>query len=109
MKDEKNIKRTAGFEVPEGYFESFEEQLNLRMQLDRFKINDGLKSPQNYLESFEVNLEKGEKEVKVIDLWYCDSRFVSSALAAVAAALIAFLFIWNPSPQENTFENLSST
>ncbi|HEA30615.1 MAG TPA: hypothetical protein ENH91_11570 [Leeuwenhoekiella sp.] len=97
----------SGFKVPETYFDTFEEHLkeNLRLVDMAAHKEDGFSVPQGYFESLDTRI----KNKKVMILWPLNKRFITGALAAAAAALILVLFLWNPAPQENTFENLSAS
>ncbi len=109
MKNKKlhNIK-SAGFKIPNDYFESFDEKifskLNTESQLGAIK-ETGFKVPSDYFESFnDTILDKNldEKESKVIQLFSKRNLIYISSIAA-AILLLFNLSIFEIEP---TFDNL---
>lgn len=102
--EELNIPKTSGFEVPQGYFSSVEDDFSTRLKEDQFPNNSGFKVPEGYFDSLEDTLlEKvaEPKKGKVISL-----RTRMLRVASIAAVFVfVFISIWN---RPTTDEELSS-
>jgi hypothetical protein len=100
-----------GFKVPDAYFDTFASHLKEELQLrtlDESK-KKGFSVPSGYFETVDVRIKEYGKTTKVIALWWSDPRVLTGSLAAVAAALVFLLLLWNPAGPQNNFENISST
>jgi len=106
MKNKKlhNIK-SAGFETPDDYFESFDEiifsKLNTKSPLDSIK-ETGFKLPSDYFESFDEKVL--EKELKVTQL-FCKRNLIYISSIAAAILLLFNLSIFESKP---SFDNLDT-
>lgn len=91
MKKENNI---PNFKVPEGYFESFEEQLFSKISEEKFPKSTGFTIPQDYFENLEERvLNTVEKPRKVIPLF--PRKYFGYAAAIAACLVIGFSFFTN--------------
>lgn len=100
MKKENNI---PNFKVPEGYFESFEEQLFSKISEEKFPKSNGFKVPNGYFEKLEVQvfntLENSEKPKKVISLF--PKKYLGYAAAIAASVVIGFSLFNNDQGSQN--------
>ena len=104
MKKENNI---SNFKVPDGYFETFEEQLFSTILEEKFPKSNGFVVPEDYFENLEEGiikaLESSKKEVKIIPLF--PKKYIGYA-AAVAAFLIIGLTIYSNKIDVQNLDNL---
>lgn len=103
--DNKSLHNDNGFKAPKDYFESFEDNLFARLNMEDHSndINKpeqpGFTMPENYLNDFEnelfqkLELDNIPKKGKVISLF---SRKQFYHAASIAAVLILVFFIINP-------------
>lgn len=104
MKEEGNI---PNFKVPEGYFETFEEQLFSKISEEKFPKKNGFTVPQGYFENLEkrvfhtVNAAKNSK--KVIPLF--PKNYFGYA-AAIAACLVLGFSLFTSTINEQNLDAL---
>ncbi|MFC7357041.1 hypothetical protein ACFQO1_05035 [Jejudonia soesokkakensis] len=88
----KTNKHIHGFKIPEGYFDSFEDQLFAEIALQEKVKETGFKTPPSYFEALEDvvmgSIKVSEKETPVRTL-FTSKKFW---LVTAAAACVAFLF-----------------
>ena len=93
----KEEKYKHGMKVPEGYFESFEERLAVKIAEEALPKASGFKVPDGYFDTLEVSiLQQIEKEttVKVVPLYKRKSVIYITSIAA-CLALIFTIFTSN--------------
>ncbi|MGC6430984.1 MAG: hypothetical protein ACON5F_08070 [Jejuia sp.] len=101
--------KTTGFKTPKGYFDSFDEQLLQKMNIEsklNKTISSGFKTPENYFEGLEERLIKQvseEKSAKVISLFSRKSLVYASSIAATVLLLIS-LSVFNNTPEFDDLE-----
>ena len=91
MKDKKNI---SGLNVPEGYFDNFEDRMMLRVMEDNLPKSNGFSAPEGYFDSLEdkvFNTLAETKETKVVSLF---SRRNLLYATGVAASLALIISLW---------------
>jgi len=103
-----NIPTEPGFELPEGYFDSFDEQLEEKLFFEKLPKSTGFETPSDYLSNFEVQVPKEPKQSKVISLVMPILKYGVAASLVIALVSTAFLMEWNNSSYENMYDNLSS-
>lgn len=100
MKKENNI---PNFKVPEGYFETFEEQLFSKISEEKFPKTNGFKVPQNYFENIEesvlIAVNNSEKTTKVISLF--PKKYFGYAAAIAACMVIGFSLFVNTTDEQS--------
>ncbi len=101
-----NIKE-EGFEIPDGYFEGFEERLFAKMSKERLPEESGLKVPEDYFEDLTKRLMQQIEEPKVVQL--SSRKKYYYAITAVAASLVIFFGVraFFTDHQMVTFDNLA--
>ncbi|MCC1483553.1 hypothetical protein [Winogradskyella immobilis] len=111
--DLNNIKK-PGFKIPEGYFRTFEEQLNERIKLEDAVFNTkqtGFSVPENYFNSVEDNiishLPKTKNNVSVISINSRRSLYYISGIAASLLLLFA-IFTNKEEPLELSVDMVES-
>ena len=104
MKKENNI---PNFKVPDGYFETFEEQLFSKISEEKFPKTNGFTVPQNYFENLEERVlntvKNSEKSKKIIPLF--PKKYIGYA-AAIAAFLIIGISIFTNATAEQNLDTL---
>ncbi|GHC52968.1 hypothetical protein [Ulvibacter litoralis] len=96
----KNTKNIHGFKTPEGYFDSFEDDLFAKIASDELPKKTGFKTPEGYFDSLEEDImakvvvsevkeETLVKEPKVLPL------FRKQTLAYVAAIAACFILVFS--------------
>ncbi|MFD1615523.1 hypothetical protein [Gelatiniphilus marinus] len=110
MKDNNLHKiKTAGFKVPDKYFESFNENLLAKLKTEtnlEFYKSTGFKVPNDYFETVDdkiINRIDNKEKTKVIPLY---SWRKAGYATAVAASLILMLNIVFNAPEKLTFDSL---
>ena len=96
-------KQETGFKVPKDYFNSFEEDLKIKIASEQFPKSTGFKVPVGYFDTVKAENYKEEKG-KVISLFNWKSV---SLVASVAAILIVFFNLKNSNPAIN-FETIET-
>lgn len=100
MKKENNI---PNFKVPEGYFETFEEQLFSKISEEKFPKTNGFTVPQDYFGNFEERVLKfvynSEKTTKVIPLF--PKKYFGYAAVIAACLIIGFSLFTNTTNEQN--------
>ncbi|WP_250434451.1 hypothetical protein [Hanstruepera flava] len=98
-----NVK-ASGFKTPDDYFNQFEDNLLLELQLKENVSNSGFKAPEGYLNAFKVNVTPIESETKVIPLF---NKKTILYVASIAAVFLMLLII--PTSKNNiNFASLDS-
>lgn len=104
VKKENNI---PNFKVPEGYFETFEEQLFSKISEEKFPETNGFTVPQNYFVNVEERVlnakDNSEKTKKVIPLF---SKKYFGYAAAIAACLVIGFSLFTNTPDEPNLDKL---
>ncbi|WP_026449708.1 hypothetical protein [Aequorivita capsosiphonis] len=100
MKKEHNISK---FNVPEGYFKTFEEQLFSKISEEKFPKTNGFTVPPAYFENIEERVlktvESSEQSKKVIPLF--PKKYFGYAAAIAACFLIGFSLYTNTQNDQN--------
>lgn len=111
MKENWQSYSDKGFKVPDAYFENFASRLKEEQQLRALNASKkkGFSVPPNYFETVDARIKEHGKTKNVIALWWSDPRVLSGSLAAVAAALVVLLLLWNPKAPQTDLKNISST
>ncbi len=102
-------KLNHGFKIPDGYFEDFENNLQISLELENAKKNLGFKVPERYFDTIELeildsmkiselNSKVNNPEPKVINLF--QKRWVY--FAAAIAACVALIFTLFPQKDRDT-------
>lgn len=106
MKEKKN---KSGFEVPDGYFDSFNKRLSEKLAQPgaTFPEQEGFVAPDGYFESFNERLQKrmAGTQTKVIPLQAYKKYFLTAA--AVAAIITLYIFMPENSPGQLSFDDLA--
>ena len=100
-----------GFSTPKNYFNSIEENIELKLSEDNLKKENGFKIPDSYFTDLEdtilAKVTSTEKETKVISF---KERILKMIPIAAAASIILFIglnsFIFNKT-EELTLDSLS--
>ncbi|WP_282135622.1 hypothetical protein [Seonamhaeicola maritimus] len=104
-----NIKE-SGFNVPNGYFDSLEDNIMSELKLKEFSKNSGFKTPDNYFDALEdtiLNKVSQNKETKVIKLF--NRRTIVYASSIAAAVLLLFsLSIFSNQDEELDYETVEN-
>ena len=101
----------AGFKLPEGYFEQFEDRMMRKIRKEKPAPVIPFKVPEDYFENFQqemmTRIEKQEKEeVKVVSL---SNRRAISYIAGIAAVLaVLFTSAVFQNVQQTGFEDLDA-
>lgn len=112
MKKDKlhNIKKN-GFTVPEGYFDSLEDNIIDELKVKESVTNTGFKVPDNYFENLEDSVlskvSNLEKDTKVIKLFSRKTILFASSIAA-AILLLFNLSIFTEKATEPDFETVEN-
>ena len=103
------------FNIPEGYFENFNEKLFTRLEAEGGEPNtdflpksDGFGLSEGYMDTVHFNvLEKiGQSPTKVVSIWRNRSIYYA---AATIAAIFTLTFVWNYDRVNNLdFDDLAS-
>lgn len=108
MKSDKENKNQQ-FNVPQGYFESFDERLMTELKFQQLFPNksDGFTVPQDYFEQVESTIiDQNKPQGKLI---HYNFKTVIGTAAAIAAVLLMLLYVINPIDKEMEFDSLSIT
>lgn len=103
-----NEKHKAGLNVPEGYFESFEDRMMLKIMEDGLPDSAGFKVPNGYFDSLEDRVMErvfDEEEPKVINLF---RRRTLYYVAGVAACVVLVVSLFNNFGNELSMNDLSA-
>ncbi len=128
------LRKKGGFEVPENYFDSLEDDVLSKITVENFKIkpSSGFKTPENYLDSIEnevISKLKAEVlqnkktdnippnyfdtvETNVFDKINSERKIITLKRAAKIVAPIAIaaslliIFILNSTPKTTSFDSL---
>ncbi len=103
-----NIPQETGFELPEGYFDSFDDRLEQKLFLEKLPKSTGFDTPEGYLSNFEVSIPSEPKKPKVISLVMPFVKYGVAASLVIGLISTAFLMEWNNSSYEHMYDNLSS-
>lgn len=105
----------TGFKVPEGYFDRLQDRIMISAETDKVERElpqHGFRVPPQYFESFQKRLMqrlKAEKDsgsgTRVRKLIYRHSLKYAAAVA-IALLLLSVLFESNPSPANDSLENI---
>lgn len=111
MKKDWQSNSDSGFKVPDAYFDTFASHLKEEQQLRALNGSkkEGFSVPSGYFETVDARIKKHGNTTKVIALRWSGPRVLTGSLAAVAAALVLLLLLWNPAAPQTNFENISST
>lgn len=113
MEKNKSYNQKSGFNVPENYFEEFEDNMLVSIKEERgimydLKKDSGFTMPNDYFESFEEKvfskIEEPVKKEKVISIFSRRKLYAAAAVAAVFIGIISTL-LFEPTPQQ-TFNSL---
>jgi len=109
MKNKKlhSVKK-SGFETPNNYFETFEEQLLRNIKLSETVEKSGFKTPEDYFETFEDKFQQTfekQNNTKVIALF--NWKQVAS-VAAIAACLLLMFTLFYPQQDDLAFEDIET-
>lgn len=105
MKDKKYI---SGLNVPEDYFENFEDRMMLRVMEDNLPTSNGFKVPDGYFDSIEENVLNSlaeHKEPKVVSLF---NRQNLLYITGIAASLALIISLWSGSGDDVTLTDISA-
>ena len=96
-------KRHKGFGVPEGYFDSFEDRLELKLMEEALPKSNGFAVPEGYFNSLDETMVSAiqQEEPKVISIIRRKSVYY---VAAIAASLLLIITL---TTNNNLPENLS--
>ena len=85
-------KKHKGFNIPEGYFENFEANLEIRLLEEELPKSNGFKVPDGYFDTLEERMAeiKAQPEPKVVSLF---SRRSLVYVAGIAASLLLIISI----------------
>ncbi len=98
MKRNNLHKNNGGFKVPQGYFESFKNELSERIAFDDkedtlldSKTDSGFKVPERYFEDFENNVLRrvDQQKIKVVSLFTKRNLLYVSGIAAMIAIILS--------------------
>lgn len=106
MKSEKEYKQ---FDVPQGYFESFDERLMIELKFQQLfpKKSDGFTVPENYFDQVEKTIiQLNKPQGKLVNYNF---KTVIGSIAAIAAVLLVLFYVVNPIDKEMEFDSLSIT
>lgn len=104
MKDKKD---TRGFQVPEGYFDQFQEEMEIRLLEEQLPKHPGFSLPTGYLESFpeiltrQLDTSREVRNPAVISLRRPKTWF---AISAVAASILLIFWFSFPSNDINSLD-----
>ncbi|WP_051205293.1 hypothetical protein [Salinimicrobium xinjiangense] len=104
--------KDAGFKVPEGYFENFEDRMMTRLTFSEGELEKNpFRVPDNYFDELEnrvmKNVETTDQKAKVIPLYKHPVLYYAASVAAVLAILFSSMF-YNGSG-ELDFDDLNIT
>jgi len=105
-----NKKNKNPFKTPQGYFDSFEDNLMEKLSKNESVIpkNAGFKVPDNYFESFNDALKsKLNTDSKVVPL-YPIKKIITVAASIAAIAIIFLGYNWNTEEKIN-FNDLANS
>jgi hypothetical protein len=105
-----NKNNKCPFKTPEGYFDSFQNELMAQLSEDKAAIpkDNAFKVPDNYFETFNDKLkDKLSNEPKVIPL-YPVKKILAFAASVAAIAIIFLGYNWN-STAELSISDLANT
>ena len=108
MKSE-NENKNKQFNVPLGYFESFEERLLIELKFQKLfpNNNDGFLVPEHYFSHVEqAILDQNKPQGKLVRYNF---KTILSSVAAIAAVLLVLFYVVNPIEKEMQFDSLSIT
>lgn len=99
--------KISGFKTPEKYFENFETELFARMEEDKFPKSAGFEVPPGYFDALEEKVLKKEftlnKQSKVITLF--PKRYFAYA-AAIAACLMIGVTLFNSNQSTSSIDTI---
>lgn len=108
MENPKDIPKNIKYKVPDNYFSSFQERLQVQIEFEEIvgpKKATGFKVPEGYFTHFpEKVLQQTKQPTKVVSLF--KSKWFYSA--ASVAAIILFIFILKPFDTEYTFDTIEN-
>lgn len=96
-------KKHKGFNVPEGYFEKFEESLELRLMEEALPKSNGFKVPEGYFDTLEVKVMSSvtTRDSKVVSI------FKNRTMYYVAGIAASLLLIFTLTTRTERVENLA--
>lgn len=87
-------KHTHGFKVPEDYFDSFEENLFSKIELENLPKDTGFAVPEDYFDAFDERLlqreEISEKQTKVRSLFTSKVKYAVAIAASITLLVLLF-------------------
>jgi hypothetical protein len=104
MKDKKN---TVGLNVPEGYFDNFEDRMMLRLLEESLPASNGFKVPEGYFDSVEksvLNKLSEHNEPKVVSLFSRRNLLYATGIAASLALIVS---LWGGAGEDVSLKDLS--
>ena len=105
MKGEKN---TSGLNVPNGYFENFEDRMMSRVMEDSLPKSNGFAVPKGYFDTLEgsvLSQISESRETKVIPL-FGKRRLLY--VAGIAASLLLIISLWGGRDDDLSLNDLSA-
>ncbi|MEH6656593.1 hypothetical protein [Leeuwenhoekiella marinoflava] len=108
MKSDKENKNNQ-FNVPQGYFESFDERLMTELKFQQLfpEKSDGFTVPENYFDQVEKTIiELSKPQGKLVNYNF---KTITGTAAAIAAVLLVLFSVVNPIDKEMEFDSLSIT
>lgn len=106
MNTNNNIPNKPNFDVPQGYFDQFEDRLKLQIKLDALLGNQrdaGFKVPEGYFDTLSRKLTTTPPSPKVISL---QSRSMVWKITGIAAAVILIVALVLKPKETLTVENV---
>lgn len=105
----KNENNKQQFNIPLGYFESFENRMLTELKFQELfpNKNDGFSVPAQYFEKVEqVILNQNKPKGKLVEYNF---KTIAATVAAIAAVLLVLFNVVNPIEKEMQFDSLSIT
>ena len=99
--------KNSGFTIPKGYFDSFDEELNVKIRANRFPKSPGFNTPEGYFKNFKIESETKTPKGKLIQ--FNLSKFKYAAAAAILVGFISTFYLLIPSNRsyEKLLDNIS--